>query len=327
MSVTVPDPDLPIIDAHHHLFARNHWAGGVPYLLPEFAADLASGHNVVSTVYVECGTLDRTDGPEHLRGLGEAAFVAVMARLAETGAFGPARMCEALVAHADLMRGDVLPEVLDGLDSASEGRLRSIRCATNWDADQNLAPGTRPFGQRWLMAEPAFRDGVRLLAARGLAYDAWQYYPQLPELADLAAAIPEATIIAGHCGGLVGRNAYAGPDNFSHWRAAVIELARRPNVVMKLGGLSHDRTGFGYGGRPQRPSADELVADWGPYIETCVEAFGADRCLFESNFPVDAVAADYRTLWTVFKRTVAGCSDDEKRALFAGTARRVYRLA
>lgn len=327
MSATVPDPDLPIVDAHHHLFPRNHWAQNGPYLLPEFGADLASGHNVISTVYVECGTLDRTDGPAHLRGLGEAAFVAVMARLVETGAFGPARMCEALVAHADLMRPDLLDETLDGLDAASEGRLRSIRSATTWDADAGVAPGARPFGPRGLMAEPAFRAGVKQLAARGLAYDAWQYYPQLPELADLAAALPEATIIAGHCGGLLGLASYANPDNFAHWRAAVVALARQPNVLMKLGGLSHERNGFGYRQRPQRPSEDDLVADWRPYIETCIEAFGADRCLFESNFPVDAVAADYRTLWTVFKRIAGDCSPDEKLALFSGTARRVYRLA
>ncbi len=327
MSAMVPDPDLPIVDAHHHLFPRNHWAQNEPYLLPEFGADLASGHNVVSTVYVECGTLDRKDGPEHLRGQGEAAFVAVMARLAETGAFGPARMCEALVAHADLMRPDLLAETLDGLDEASEGRLRSIRSATVWDADAGVAPGARPFGPRWLMREPAFRAGVRRLAERGFAYDAWQYYPQLPELTELAEAVPEATIIAGHCGGLLGLASYAHPENFGRWRAAVNELSRAPNVLMKLGGLSHDRNGFGYRARAVRPGEDELVADWTPYIETCIEAFGADRCLFESNFPVDAVAADYRTLWTVFKRIASGCSADEKLALFSGTARRVYRLA
>ena len=325
--VTVPDPELPIIDPHHHLFPHNQWDSGGPYLLPEFAQDLASGHNVVSTVYVECGTLAAKDGPEHLRSIGEAAFVAVMARLAETGAFGPVRMCEGFVGHADLLGGDRLDQTLDGLMAASEGRLRSIRCATVWDADPDLAPGTRPFGPPHLQTRPEFRDGVRNLAGRGLVYDAWQYYPQLEDLCDLAEAVPDATIVAGHCGGLVGRGAYANAGNFGSWKAMVTRLARQPNVCMKIGGLSHDRTGFGYRARPLRPGEDELVRDWAPYVETCIEVFGAERCMFESNFPVDAVAADYRTLWTVFKRIAAGCSPDEKLALFSGTARKVYRLA
>lgn len=326
MHKPVPDPDLPIIDPHHHLYPSNHWSDGSPYLLGEFAADLASGHRIVSTVYVECGSLARREGPEHLRGAGEAAFVNVVGRLAETGAFGPTRVCEGFIGHADLSLGDLVEETLAVLMEASEGRLRGIRSSATWDPDPELSPGARAFAPRGLMADPSFRAGVRKLAAQGLVYDAWQYYPQLGELAELADAVPEATIACGHCGGLVGRRAYAGPDNFANWRSRLLELAKREHVVMKLGGLAHDRTGFGYRGRSERPSEADLVADWSPYIETCIEAFGAERCMFESNFPVDGVAADYRTLWTVFKRIASGCSSDEKASLFAGTARRVYGL-
>jgi L-fuconolactonase len=326
MNKAVPEPELPIIDPHHHLYPSNHWADGSPYLLREFAADVGVSHRIVSTIYVECGNLQRLTGPAHLRPVGEAAFAAVMGRLADTGKFGPTRICEAFIGHADLLSGALLEETLAALLEASEGRLRGIRSSTTWDPDPNLSPGARAFAPQGLMTQPGFRAGVAKLSSFNLVYDAWQYYPQLGELGALADAVPDARIVCGHCGGLVGRGAYSGPDNFQNWKARVIELARRPNVVMKIGGLSHERTGFGYRGRPARPTEEQLIADWAPYIQTCIEAFGAARCMFESNFPVDSVAADYATLWTVFKKVAAGCSTDEKAALFAGTARRVYRL-
>lgn len=322
----IPEPDLPIIDPHHHLYPANHWTDDSPYLLPEFAADLGSGHKVLSTVYVECGMLPRAIGPAHLRPVGEAAFACVIGKLADTGAFGPTRVAEGFVGHADLRSGELIEETLAALFEASEGRLRGIRCSATWDADSGLAPGGRAFAPRGLMAQPDFRAGLARLPAHGLVYDAWQFYPQLGELGDLANALPELTLVAGHCGGLVGNGAYSGPDNFANWKARVVALAEHPNVMMKIGGLSHDRTGFGFRGRAEKPSAEELVATWTPYVETCIEAFGAERCMFESNFPVDIVAADYRRLWSVFKTIAAGCSADEKSALFAGTARRVYRL-
>lgn len=322
----VPDADLPIVDAHHHLYARNHWAHDTPYLLREFSADAGSGHHIVSTVYVECGTLNRQGGPAHLRTAGEAAFVAVVGKLADSGAFGATRVAEGYVGHADLSDGDHLEETLAALEEASEGRLRGIRSSAAWDADVAVSPGTRAFSPPGLMRDPTFRAGVRTLAKHGLVYDAWQYHPQLRELAELADAVPLAAIVCGHCGGLLGNRNYATPDNFGHWHAQVTELARRPNVLMKLGGLVSARTGFGFHTRERKATQDELIELWKPYILTCIEAFGADRCMFESNFPVDAVAADYRTLWTVFKRIVSGASATEKAALFAGTARRIYTL-
>ncbi len=326
MEDAILEPALPIVDPHHHLYARNHWADNGPYLLREFASDLGSGHNVQATVYVECGNFNRLSGPEHLRSTGEAAFATVIGRLADTGIFGPARVAQGIIAHVDLRLGDHLEEVLWALHAASEGRVRGIRSATVWDADTGLAPGGRSFAPQGLMADPAFRAGVAQLQSHGLVYDAWQFYPQLDELCDLADALPNSQIICGHCGGLVGKNAYAGPENFGRWRSKISALAQRPNVMMKLGGLAHERNGFGFRSKAEKPSADALVSLWRPYIESCIEAFGAERCMFESNYPVDGVAADYRTLWTVFKRIAAGCSDDEKANLFAGTARRAYRL-
>lgn len=327
-SETILEPDLEIVDPHHHLYPAYHWVpDGKPYLLQEFARDLTAGHRVVSTVYVECSQLFRRTGPEHLRGNGEAEFAAVTARLAETGHFGPARVCEGFVGAADLLRPDLLDEVLDGLEAASDGRLRGIRYPMNRDPDPGINPSKRPYAAPGIMADETFRKSLRRLTDRGLIFDAWQYFPQLTELGALAAALPDTTFVANHCGGLLGTRAYAEPGNFARWKAEIVDLARHPNVMMKLGGLANDRTGFGFAARKEDAGQDELVATWGPYIETCIEAFGPTRCMFESNFPVDMCATNYRTLWNTFKQIVAAFSADEKAALFAGTARRVYRLS
>ncbi|MDE8652432.1 amidohydrolase family protein [Novosphingobium album (ex Liu et al. 2023)] len=315
------------MDAHHHLYPSNHWADDHgSYLIEEFSADLRAGHNVVATIYVECGQHYRTSGPEHLRSAGEAEFAASVARAAQSGAYGPACICDRFVGRADFMAGERVEEVIEELALASDGRLCGLRSPANWDADPLINSGSRAFAQQGLMAEPSFREALTRVSRHGLAFDAWQFYPQLGELADLARACPDAVIIAGHCGGLIGKGRYAGGDNFTRWKARVAELAECSNVFMKLGGLANDRTGFGFQQRQGNIAEDELVATWSPYILSCIEVFGPDRCMFESNFPVDMCATDYRTLWTVFKKIVAGASDDEKRALFAGTALRAYNF-
>jgi L-fuconolactonase len=321
----VLDPDLPIVDPHHHFYSRNHWsADHSPYLIDEIASDMASGHNVCATVYVECGEPWRNDGPAHLRPVEEVEFVSDQLRKAR-GVHHPG-ICAGIVARVDLTLGDLVDEAIDALEEASEGRLRGIRSPTTWDPDPEVLSGGRRFAPKGLMAEARFRDGVSRLARRGLVYDAWQFYPQLTELADLARAVPDATVVAGHCGGLLGKQVYASPENYSNWKAQILELAKCPNVTMKLGGLANDRTGFGFQARNGDVPAAELIATWSPYIMTCIEAFGADRCMFESNFPVDRSATDYRTLWNVFKAIVAQASLDEKQLLFAGCAQRVYNL-
>lgn len=327
MTAAVLDPDLPIIDAHHHFYPYKHPA--LPhgrYLINDMEADLASGHNVIATVYVECHFMQWRHGPARMRPVGEALYVDTMARLAESGLFGPTRICAGFVGAADLTLGDAVGEVLDALEEASGHRLRSIRAPANWDADPRVNTGTRPMAPPGLMAEPRFRAGVAQVARHGLVFDAWCYHPQLHEVADLAGAFPHLVFVTNHCGGLLRIGPYDSPETHGHWMAQVTELARRPNVVMKLGGLSGKRSGFGYDTRPTRATAEELAADWRPWIEPLIELFGADRCLFESNFPVDIASADYRTLWNAFKLLAAGASEAEKLALFSGTAARVYRL-
>ncbi|MES2942832.1 MAG: amidohydrolase family protein [Pseudomonadota bacterium] len=318
----VIDPGLPIIDPHHHLWVH----AGKPYLVEEFSRDLASGHSVLATVYVECSANYRPDGPQELRTVGEAEFVARMAEQSETGGFGPAKICAGFVGAADFRLGDRVNEVLDALQAGSGGRLKGIRGQANWDADPSTNVGVRPYAPRGLLLDSKYREGVAALARRGLVYDAWQYHPQLPELCSLADAFPEATMVVNHCGGLLGNGAYASPDNFASWKALVTEVARRPNTLMKLGGLSGGRCGFNFQARQTPPTMHELAELWRPYIQTCMELFGASRCMFESNFPPDNVAGSYRTVWNALKLTAAGCSDSEKHQMFHDTAKRIYTL-
>ncbi len=318
----VLEPDLPIVDSHHHLWVLRNQR----YLIEEFQADLASGHNVLASVYVECSAMYRNHGPEALRPVGEAEFVSGMAAMSESSLFGPTRICAAFVGAADLTLGEVVDEVLEALAIASGSRLRGIRGTANWDADPSVNTGTRPFGPRGLLSDTRFRAGFARLAARKLVYDAWQYHPQLPEVASLADAFPQATIVVNHCGGLLGIGPYARSDNFARWKALVTDAARRPNILMKLGGLSGRRCGFAYEKRPTSPTAEELANDWRPYVETCIELFGPDRCMFESNFPPDRAAGSYRTIWNAFKLIAANYSAAEKNKLFSETARRIYKI-
>jgi len=315
--------EIPIIDPHHHLWVLPQHGR---YLLEEFQADLATGHNVIATVYVECSAMYRRSGPQTLRSVGEAEFVSGMAAMSASGLFGPTRICAGFVGAADLGLAEAVDEVLDALDVASGGRLRGIRGAANWDADPSVNTGTRPFGPPHLLMDSGFRRGFERLAARGLVYDAWQYHPQLNEVADLAGAFPDAIMVVNHCGGLLGIGPYARTDNFSGWKAAVETIAQRPNILMKLGGLSGKRCGFNFATGRSAPSAEELATAWRPYIETCIELFGVERCMFESNFPPDRTGGSYDTIWNAFKLIAAACSETEKKHLFCETARRTYRI-
>lgn len=318
----VIEPDLPIIDSHHHLWVLP--AGR--YVIDEFAADLASGHNVVATVFVECNAMYRRTGPAALRPVGEAEFVAGMAAMSDSGHFGPTRICAAFVGTADLTLGDEVDAVLDALAAGSGGRLRGIRVNASWDDDPSINTGVRPYGPRGLLLDDRFRAGFSRLAARGLVYDAWQYHPQLSDLCSLADAFPDTPMVMNHCGGLLGLGSYAGKGNFAHWKAQVNEVSRRPNVLVKLGGLSARRCGFGFEKLARPSTAEELARCWRPYIETCIELFGPARCMFESNYPPDQVSGSYRTLWNALKLTASDCSAAEKADLFSGNARRVYGI-
>jgi predicted TIM-barrel fold metal-dependent hydrolase len=322
-SEPILEPDLPIIDTHHHLWERN----GHRYLLHEFLDDVRTGHNLVASVFMECHSMYRAGGPEALRPVGETEFVAGQAAMSESGSYGSARVAAGIVGFADLALGDRVEPVLEALDRAGGGRFRGVRYSAAWDADDVIGNIQNVPGPH-LYRGAALRDGLRRLTRLGFSLDAWVFHPQLGDVVELARACPDARIIVGHCGGPLGYGPYAGKRDevYAVWKRGMTELARCENVVMKLGGMMMRLAAYDYRTAPRPPSSAELAALWAPYIQPCIELFGPDRCLYESNFPVDKMGIGWAALWNALKRTAAGASPEEKRALFAGTARRVYRL-
>lgn len=323
VSEEILEPGLPIVDAHHHLWDRP----GARYLFEEFLDDTRSGHDIRATVFVQCRSMLRAAGPEALRPVGETEFAAGVAARSASGIYGPMRACAGIVAMADLMLGDAVAPVLEAHLLAAGGRLRGIRNPTAWHASEEVRsnPITPPPG---LLTEPAFRRGAARLSGFGLSLDVWGYHTQLGEVIDLARALPGVTMVLDHCGGPLGVGPFAGrrDEVLRAWRADMRTLAACPNVVVKLGGLAMRVGGHDFDRAPLPPTSEKLAAAWRPTIETCIELFGAARCMFESNFPVDKGMCAYPVLWNAFKRLAAGASGAEKAALFAGTAARVYRL-
>ncbi len=340
------EPDLPIVDPHHHLWDRvtvralpapplgttvhpftQVVARRPRYLLDELLADLNSGHNVAATVFVQCGAFHRADGPEHLKPVGETEFVNGVAAMTASGAYGPIRACAGIVGNADCTIGDRIKETLEAHLVAGGGRFRGIRHSASSDPDPGvLGPLARQ--TPGLYASDAFRSGYKHLADYGMSFDAWLLEPQLPDLIDLARKFPEIPIILDHVGTPLGLASYDGrrEERFPIWLANIKELSKSANVSVKLGGLAMAFCNFpSFMSDPPAPSA-QLAAEWAPYLEACIEAFGPSRCMFESNFPVDLGSCDYDVLWNAFKVFAKGYSADEKTALFSGTASKVYRL-
>ncbi|MCC5873532.1 MAG: amidohydrolase family protein [Gammaproteobacteria bacterium] len=313
---------LPICDPHHHLWDRD----GSRYLLHELLADIGSGHNVVSTVFIECSAMYRADGPEALRPVGETEFVNGVAAMSASGGYGTVRACAGIVSFADLLLGDAVVEVLEAHLAASE-RFRGIRHAAGFDPSPEVRNShtNPPVG---LYGRDDFRRGFARLAPLGLTFEAWQYHHQLPEVTDLARAFPETTIILNHFSGPLGIGPYEGQQLaiFAQWREDLRELAQCPNVVAKLGGLVMPINGFGFHKRSEPPTSEELAAATGDWYRHALDCFGPDRCMFESNFPVDKASCSYPVLWNSFKRLAKDCSAAEKAALFRDTAERVYRI-
>jgi predicted TIM-barrel fold metal-dependent hydrolase len=351
----VLEPELPIVDPHHHLWDLPHSR----YLLEELLADIgatdAQGrrHDVRATVHVECASRYRPDGPEALRPVGETDFVAGLAAMSATfppraaaapgsdpggpvapdrlegasRAHGRTRVAAGIVGFADLSLGAAVREVLQAHLDAAPGRFRGIRHACAWHADPRIRRShTNPPAE--LLLDARFREGFAQLAPLSLTFDAWLYHPQIPELTDLARAFPGTTIVLDHYGGPLGIGPYEGRADavYADWRRSIDALARCPNVVAKLGGLHMPINGFGWHKAPRPPGSAEIAAATARYVRHTIDRFGPQRCMFESNFPVDKASCSYVVLWNAFKRLAAGFSVDEKAALFHGTATRVYRL-
>jgi predicted TIM-barrel fold metal-dependent hydrolase len=319
------EPELPIFDAHHHLWDRPGWR----YLFDELLRDIdSSGHRVIGTAFMQCQAMYRAGGPAALRPVGETEFVNGVAAMAASGIYGQTRACAAIIGHADLRLGDAVKPVLEAHLVAGGGRFRGIRHLTTWDADSSLM-NPLSFGPPGLLGDERFRAGLACLAPLGLLFEAWLFHPQLPELVDLARAFPDTTIVLNHCGGVLGIGVYAGKRDevFGDWSQSIAELARCPNMHVKLGGLGMRINGFGFDRGDHPPTSEQLADAWRPYIQTCIEAFGPQRCLFESNFPVDKGSYSYGTCWNAFKRLTETASPSEREALLGRNAITLYRLA
>jgi len=320
---SILEPDLPIIDPHHHLWLRP----GSRYLFEEYLQDANTGHNLVATVFVQCRSMYRTTGPVEMRPVGEVEFVNGVAAMSASGLFGKTRVATGIVGQADLALGSRVEPVLAAETRAGGDRLRGIRHIVAWDEEASLRSPAYP-APKGLLLDKTFREGFALLSRFGLAFETWLYHPQIGDLADLARAFPETKILIDHSGGPLGVGPYRGKRDevFARWSASIKALAAHPNVFIKVGGLGQSQQGFDFNQRPQPPSSEMLADAFRPYVETCIEAFGAARAMFESNFPVDKVSYSYPVFWNACKLLAKNASSAEKADLFAGTAARFYRL-
>ena len=321
----VLEPDLPIIDPHHHF-----WETPIRgrYLLHEFLDDLAAGHNIVQSVFLECEAMYRAGGPEELRPVGEVEFVRGLAAMSASGGYGRTKIAAGMVGFAELTLGARIRDTLEAEIAAGNGILRGVRYCMPWDKHEEVVKYVARYVPPGLLLDATFREGFAQLKALGLSFDVWMYFTQLREVAALARAFPETTIVLNHVGGPICVGPYAGhrAEVFEEWRRAIAVVAACPNVRVKLGGLGMLHFGFDFHLRETPPSSAELAEAWRPYIETCIEAFGPRRAMFESNFPPDKQSCSYLTLWNAFRRIASGASAEEKAALFGGTAAEVYRL-
>ncbi len=316
------EPELPIIDPHHHLWDRP----GNRYVLGELAADVAQ-HNVRQTVFVECSSMYRADGPEEFRVVGETEYVQGIAAESASGRYGDFRAAAGIVGTADLLLGDRVVPVLEAQIAASPQRFRGIRHRAAW-AGPDIAPYQPKDLADHVLMDPAFRQGYAHLRTYGLTFEGWLYHTHISELTDLARAFPDTTIIFNHLGGPIGVGSYAGKRDevWEAWKPAVAELARCENVVAKVGGIQMVVNGFGWQEREKPPTSDDLLDENRKWYEFTIEQFGPQRCMFESNFPVDRMSCSYTVLWNQFKKLSKGFRADERAAMFHDVAQRVYRL-
>ena len=317
------EPDLPIVDPHHHLWDRLGWR----YMFDDLLSDTSTGHNIIATVFVQCKAFHKSDGPIEMRPIGESQFAAGVAAMCESDTYGTLRACAGIVSHADMMLGSDVERVLQNHIDVSGGRFCGIRHITAWDDDPELMnPNYTPPQHQLLDAK--FQEGIRTLGRMGLTFDAWLYHPQIDDLTAAAKACPDTKIVLDHCGGPLGIGAYAGrrSEIFPSWVASIKALAECPNVHVKLGGLGMRINGFGFEDSDVPPSSATLAAAWKPYIETCIEAFGTNRCMFESNFPVDKGSYSYPVFWNACKILAKYATPTEKEDLFSSTAQKFYGL-
>ena len=321
------EPELPICDPHHHFW--DYRLERIPYqryLLHELADDINSGHNVRSTVFIEARSMYRADGPDEMRAVGEVEFVQGLAAASASGLYGLGRAAAAIVGHANLNLGEGVAPVLEALQAASPNRFRGIRHSVTWDPHPEIE-NTSAHNRQGQLSSDDFRAGARVLARMGFSLEGWLFFPQLTELADFAKAVPELTIVLNHIGGLLRVGPYANRDEvMDTWRSGIAAVAACSNVYVKLGGIGMPRTGFDWHERNRPIGSEELANSMAPLMNYCIEHFGPERSMFESNFPVDKVSYSYNVMYNAFKRMSKDYSASERAAMFHDTAARVYRV-
>lgn len=316
------DPSRPIIDPHHHLWpGTEHYQEG-PYRLDEIRRDVESGHNVVATVYVDAHANYAEDGPEEFRPVAETAYAASEGDEADRQGCRTG-VCRGIISNIDLAHGNA-EAVLDAHLAAARGRMKGVRQLACTDPTFIRRGDPDPL----IYDQQPFRRGFPLLAARGLSFDSCLFHYQIPQLVRLAQDFPETAIVMDHLGSPLAIGPYAGmqAEAIEEWRPLLAEIAACPNVVVKLGGQGMYLAGYTFHESPLPPSSDELVAAWGPLIEEAIQRFGPERCMFESNFPVDGLSCSYPVLWNAFKKMARSYSNEDRHSLFFGTANRIYRL-
>ena len=316
----IVDPEREIVDAHHHLWPISD----MHYDLENLLADTSSGHNVVQTVFAECGAAYRTSGPDHLKCVGETEFVA--GRATQADHMEKPTKIAGIVAHADLMHNR-LDEVLEAHEASGNGIFKGIRHSGAHEPKPE-ALSIRGSGLPNQLARHDFRRGVARLGELGLTYDTWIFHHQIADFKDLALAVPTTTMILDHFGTPLGVGQYKDKreEIFEKWKEDIEAVSNCNNVFLKLGGMAMPDNGYRWDTEDKPPSSDEFVAAQERYYDHAISHFGADRCIFESNFPVDRLSLSYKTLWNAFKKIAAKYSEEEQDLLFSGTARKVYRL-
>lgn len=317
------EADLPICDPHHHFWDRPDGR----YMLDDLLADTNTGHNICSTVFVECMSMYSADSSTPLAPVGETEFVQGLAAQSASGGYGKLRAAAGIISFADLLLGKQVEEVLEAHKQASTNRFRGIRHACSWDASDKVRNShTNPPANLYM--NDKFREGFACLESQHLVFDAWLYHTQLHELLSLARAFPHQTIILDHVGGPLGIGPYQGKRDeiFSEWKRSIQALAECENLGIKLGGIGMAINGFAWHKQDKPPTSQALAEANRPYFSTCIEAFGTERCMFESNFPVDKVSASYGVLWNSFKRITEHYSAEEKAQLYHDNAVRIYSL-
>jgi predicted TIM-barrel fold metal-dependent hydrolase len=329
------DPDLPICDPHHHLWDHPDYLpeDRVPdthrqlrhYMLKELLEDTGGGHRIEQTVFMECRSMYRKDGPQEMRPVGQTEFVQGIAAQSASGQYGDTAVAAGIVGFADLTLGSEVAPVLEAHIAASRNRFRGTRFTSTWDASNEISSRVKT---PKMLSDSKFREGFACLHKYNLSFDAWLYHPQLLDLADLANAFPDTPIILNHIGGPIGIGPYARKreEVFQEWKQGIVSLSTCPNVALKLGGFGMPLLGFGWHERPKPPNSAELAEAIAPYIHWCVDRFGPDRCMFESNFPVDKASYSYTVVWNAFKRFSRDYSQRDQIALFHDTAAKTYRL-